>query len=61
MLTGGEDHQLLAAFELPGQVPGGWTVVGGASAPTGPDGRGVLVDDAPVGAVQGWQSFGPGT
>ncbi|HMS75029.1 thiamine-phosphate kinase [uncultured Gordonia sp.] len=62
VLTGGEDHQLLAAFELPGQVPGGWTVVGEVRPrPTGPDGRGVLVDDAPVGAVRGWQSFGPGT
>ena len=58
VLAGGEDHQLLAAFGGPGQVPDGWTVIGEVRSSA--RGHGVLVDGAPAGAVRGWQSFGPG-
>ncbi|GAB03965.1 thiamine-monophosphate kinase [Gordonia amarae] len=56
VLAGGEDHQLLAAFAQPGQVPDGWTVIGEVHPP----GHGVVVDGVSAGAVRGWQSFGPG-
>lgn len=56
-LTGGEDHELLAAF-APGDVPSGWvtigTVLGGP-----PDGE-VLIDGHDTAGLAGWQSFGPG-
>lgn len=51
-LTGGEDHELLAAF-APDTVPPGWTVIGEVVA-----GRGVSVDGAPADDLHGWQSFG---
>lgn len=52
VLTGGEDHALVACFE--GSVPDGWQVVGsvGAGEPA------VLVDGARWDGPQGWQSFG---
>lgn len=51
-LTGGEDHELLAAF-APGEVPGGWTVIGAVTP--GPDRP--TVDRNPVTDLHGWQSF----
>lgn len=50
-LTGGEDHELLAAFT--GPVPSGWTVIGEV---TGGD-PGVLIDGEPPTGLRGWQTF----
>ena len=52
ILTGGEDHQLLAAF-APGDVPEGWTTIGAVD--DGP--AAATVDGGAVGDLQGWQSF----
>ncbi|WP_245549809.1 thiamine-phosphate kinase [Gordonia effusa] len=49
-LAGGEDHQLLAAFD--GAVPPGWTAIGHASSGDGE----VFVDGART-DLRGWQSF----
>lgn len=60
VLTGGEDHHLLAAFDVT-SVPDGWTVIGSvreASSPTPEvwvDGRRVGGPDGPD--LHGWQSF----
>lgn len=54
-LTGGEDHELLAAV-APDSVPAGWTVVGTVS---GGPGR-ATVDGSPVTDLRGWQSFSEG-
>lgn len=60
VLTGGEDHHLLAAFE-PASVPAGWTVIGSVREAGGPvpevwvDGRRVGGPDGPD--LHGWQSF----
>lgn len=51
-LTGGEDHELLAAF-TPETVPTGWSVIGEVT-----EGRGVTVDGRPADDLRGWQSFG---
>lgn len=51
-LAGGEEHELLAAFE-PSAVPAGWTVIGTVSDGE-PDAR---IDGAAVGEIRGWQSF----
>ncbi|MYR05051.1 thiamine-phosphate kinase [Gordonia sp. SID5947] len=51
-LTGGEDHELLAAF-APGTLPPGWTRIGDVRA-----GTGVRVDGRVVSGLHGWQSFG---
>ena len=58
VLTGGEDHALVATFP-PGQVPPGWTTIGAVDA-AGPDGAGVLVDGAPFAGVPGFDHFRPG-
>ncbi|GAC57236.1 thiamine-monophosphate kinase [Gordonia hirsuta DSM 44140 = NBRC 16056] len=55
-LTGGEDHQLLAAF-APGGVPGGWTVVGTVAAPAAGRPAAATVDGATADGLHGWQSF----
>lgn len=52
ILGGGEDHQLLAAFD--GAVPPGWTAIGAVVARD--DAHRVLVDGSPS-SVRGWQSF----
>ena len=51
LLTGGDDHALVATF--PGAAPEGWTVIGGVSAgdPV------VLVDGAPHEGTAGWDHF----
>ncbi|MFT4127020.1 MAG: thiamine-phosphate kinase [Gordonia sp. (in: high G+C Gram-positive bacteria)] len=53
VLTGGEDHHLLAAF-APGDVPPGWSSIGSVAA----GGPGVRIDGAPLSRLRGWQSFG---
>ncbi|GAB2645950.1 thiamine-phosphate kinase [Gordonia jinhuaensis] len=59
VLTGGEDHQLLATFP-PGTVPSGWTVIGRVADASGGDESvdraTVLIDGIPTGR-RGWQSF----
>ncbi|MFT3715686.1 MAG: thiamine-phosphate kinase [Gordonia sp. (in: high G+C Gram-positive bacteria)] len=52
VLTGGEDHELLAAF-APDTVPDGWTIVG--TVDDGP--AGASIDGGAVGDLRGWQSF----
>lgn len=54
LLTGGEDHALVATFGSPSDVPAGWTVIGRVR-----EGEGVLVDGAPYPHV-GWDAFGTG-
>ncbi|GAA3693195.1 thiamine-phosphate kinase [Gordonia hankookensis] len=51
-LTGGEDHELLAAFP-PGVLPPGWTRIGDVGL-----GSAVRVDGRVVRGLHGWQSFG---
>jgi thiamine-monophosphate kinase len=58
VLTGGEDHALVATFP-PGRVPAGWTTIGAVGA-AGPDGAAVLVDGAPFTGVTGFDHFRPG-
>ena len=54
VLTGGDDHALLATF-APADVPAGWTVIGRVAAATvEPD---VLVDGKPWEGGQGWRHF----
>jgi thiamine-monophosphate kinase len=50
MLSGGEDHALLATF--PDAVPDGWLEIG-----TVADGSGVTVDGAPYDGPTGWTHF----
>jgi thiamine-monophosphate kinase len=57
VLTGGEDHCLVAAFPLGTTLPPRWTVIGTvAEQPaTGP---GVVVDSQPWALTPGWDHFG---
>lgn len=52
LLTGGEDHALVATFGSTTDVPAGWTVIGRVR-----EGTGVLVDGAPY-PHAGWDAFG---
>jgi thiamine-monophosphate kinase len=52
LLTGGEDHALLATFPPDAARPEGWLVIGSA----GP-GRGVTVDGEPWDGAGGWDHF----
>ncbi|WP_182526162.1 thiamine-phosphate kinase [Nocardioides dongkuii] len=52
VLTGGDDHALLATFPDAGSVPEGWAVVG-----TVAEGAGVTVDGAPYDGPTGWTHF----
>jgi len=54
LLTGGEDHALVATFPSASDVPAGWAVIGRVR-----EGEGVQVDGAPY-PHQGWDSFGGG-
>ena len=54
-LTGGEDHQLLAAFAA-SDVPSGWVVIGDVRERTG-DRAPVSLDGIAAGDLRGWQSF----
>jgi thiamine-monophosphate kinase len=51
ILTGGEDHALLATFPE-GDVPDGWLVIGAVAA-----GEGVTVDGEPYEGAPGWTHF----
>ncbi|MCM3896751.1 thiamine-phosphate kinase [Gordonia sputi] len=55
-LTGGEDHQLLAAFAA-ADVPPGWVVIGDVRERTG-DRTPVSLDGIATSDLRGWQSFG---
>lgn len=52
VLTGGEDHELLAAF-APDALPPGWQVIGEIGE--GP--ARVTIDGRDVGGLHGWQAF----
>jgi thiamine-monophosphate kinase len=52
VLTGGEDHALVACFPSGVDLPAPWMVIGRVS-----DGEGVLVDGAPYEGVPGWVAF----
>ena len=52
MLTGGDDHALLATFPDVGSVPTGWDVVGAVA-----EGQGVTVDGSPYDGPAGWTHF----
>lgn len=51
LLTGGEDHALVATF--PGAAPEGWTVIGGVTSGD----PAVLVDGSPHEGTAGWDHF----
>lgn len=60
ILTGGDDHALLATFPGADAVPPGWTVIGRVlDAPEDAGAPGVLVDGVPFepGAAGGWRHF----
>jgi thiamine-monophosphate kinase len=52
MLTGGEDHSLVATFPASAPLPPRWRVIGEVRA-----GQGVLVDGRPHAGPGGWQHF----
>ena len=52
MLTGGDDHALLASFPAGADLPAGWTAIGAVR-----DGRGVIVDGARYEGPAGWDHF----
>ena len=52
MLTGGEDHSLVAAFPPGTPLPASWHLIGRALP-----GTGVTVDGAPHSGPTGWQHF----
>ena len=52
VLTGGEDHALVAAFPPEAALPARWRVIGEARS-----GAGVTVDGAPHEGPAGWQHF----
>ncbi|MFC5995220.1 thiamine-phosphate kinase [Pseudonocardia hispaniensis] len=56
LLTGGEDHALVATFPPGGALPSGWTVIGAVreGAPA------VLVDGRPYAGSGGWDHFARG-
>jgi thiamine-monophosphate kinase len=56
MLTGGEDHSLVATFPASAQLPPHWRVIGQVRA-VDIAGAGVTVDGAPHAGPGGWQHF----
>ncbi|MFP5283653.1 MAG: thiamine-phosphate kinase [Actinomycetes bacterium] len=60
ILTGGEDHALVATFPAEGSVPEGWQVIGRVAPCAADETPGVWVDDARVEGPGGWQHFGGG-
>ncbi len=52
VLTGGEDHALLASFPVGVALPAGWTAIGAVR-----EGRGVTVDGSPYAGPAGWAHF----
>ena len=57
MLTGGEDHALVAAFPGGTRLPSRWTVIGAVSRPGGDAGGGVVLDGQPAEGLPGWDHF----
>jgi thiamine-monophosphate kinase len=57
VLTGGDDHALLATFPSPAAVPPGFHVVGTVRAPGHDEAPGVLVDGAPHAGAGGHDHF----
>ncbi|SNC72122.1 thiamine-monophosphate kinase [Kytococcus aerolatus] len=58
VLTGGEEHTLLATFPDESRVPGGWRVIGRCRERAAEEPPGVLVDGQPVSG--GWDHFRAG-
>ncbi|HEY5785714.1 MAG TPA: thiamine-phosphate kinase [Microlunatus sp.] len=59
LLTGGEDHALVACFPEPGLVPQGWRVIGRTRAVAESETAGlVLVDGRVWDGPAGWDHFG---
>ncbi len=56
ILSGGDDHALLATFPDVAAVPTGWSVVGEV-LPAVEDGPGVTLDGAPYDGPTGWTHF----
>ncbi len=56
VLTGGEDHALVAAFPDGTRLPSRWTVIGTVRDPGG-DAGGVVLDGQPVAGLPGWDHF----
>jgi thiamine-monophosphate kinase len=56
VLTGGEDHSLVAAFPASAQLPPHWRVIGRVRT-AGTAGPAVTVDGAPQAGPGGWQHF----
>ena len=52
VLTGGDDHALLATFPPDAALPDGWQVIGSVT-----EGEGVTVDAAPYDGPAGWTHF----
>jgi thiamine-monophosphate kinase len=52
VLTGGEDHALVATFPGPKEVPDGWRTIGSVVA-----GHGVTVNGEPYEGGSGWEHF----
>jgi thiamine-monophosphate kinase len=52
VLTGGEDHALVATFPEPADVPEGWVTIG-----TVRRGSGITVDGRPYEATSGWEHW----
>jgi thiamine-monophosphate kinase len=58
VLTGGEDHAIVALFPRDVKLPARWRVIGEATAPAGRTPQ-VTVDGAPWDKAPGWDHFGP--
>jgi thiamine-monophosphate kinase len=56
VLTGGEDHALVAAFPDGTRLPSRWTVIGTVRDPGG-DAGGVVLDGQPRAGLPGWDHF----
>jgi thiamine-monophosphate kinase len=56
VLTGGEDHSLVATFPASAQLPSQWRVIGQVREDAG-GGAGVTVDGVPHTGPGGWQHF----
>jgi thiamine-monophosphate kinase len=57
VLTGGEDHALVATFPPATDLPSNWRVIGTVQSSTGHPGTGVTVDGAPYAGTGGWEHF----
>ena len=57
VLSGGEDHSLLATFPAGTTLPDGWSVIGEVSEVRDGDAGSVTVDGAPYDGPTGWTHF----